>query len=294
MVNLQQIFAQPILEQVYLDPGYSGHANDIWRVRTRDEDVIVRLHRAGEGSGPFWSGCHELFGIAPGQPWELQAINTSLAAVSTIPIPRVLRKGEIEGRHYVIVERMAGKTPASFQHLPERAISQLGLSLAAFHQRRQPVYGHLVHAPQAPIMAFHGHLATTLRHLVASFPMNDPALIAALEPMCAAAARLPEPESGVPVMIDLDPTQYLADAEGLTALVDTEAIALAPRELDFIALEYLLDARTASIFAHAYSTALPLPKLSSVRPVYRYLYRLLEVQGDPSLDEWMAQPHLFD
>ena len=35
------------------------------------------------------------------------------------------------------------------------------------------------------------------------------------------------------------------------------------------------------------------PALEEVRPVYRYLYRLFEVQGDIDLTQWRAWPVLF-
>jgi hypothetical protein len=94
-------------------------------------------------------------------------------------------------------------------------------------------------------------------------------------------------------MIDTDPTQYLADGQRLTALVDTEAYVVVPREMDFIALEYLLDPPGAAAVARGYNSIQPLPDLSAVRPVYRYLYRLLEAQGGAELEIWMAHPALF-
>ena len=38
----------------------------------------------------------------------------------------------------------------------------------------------------------------------------------------------------------MDPTQFLSDGTTITGLVDTEAYAIAPREFEFIGLEYVL------------------------------------------------------
>ena len=38
----------------------------------------------------------------------------------------------------------------------------------------------------------------------------------------------------------MDPTQFLSDGSTITSLVDTEAYAIAPREFEFIGLEYVL------------------------------------------------------
>jgi hypothetical protein len=96
------------------------------------------------------------------------------------------------------------------------------------------------------------------------------------------------------VMLDVDATQFLGDGGHITALVDTDAYVVAPRELDFVGYEYELDAPGAAAFARGYRAILPLPDLTSARPVYRYLFRLLGVQGTVPLEEWLAWPAWFD
>ncbi len=66
-----------------------------------------------------------------------------------------------------------------------------------------------------------------------------------------------------------------------------------PPALDLIGYEYELDAPAAAAFAAGYRTIAPLPDLTAVRPVYRYLYRLLETQGAVPLDAWLAWPGVF-
>ena len=45
----------------------------------------------------------------------------------------------------------------------------------------------------------------------------------------------------------MDPTQFLSDGTTITGLVDSEAYAVAPRELDFIGLEYVLTERSTCL-----------------------------------------------
>ncbi|MFK3936410.1 hypothetical protein ACI2JA_02705 [Alkalihalobacillus sp. NPDC078783] len=101
------------------------------------------------------------------------------------------------------------------------------------------------------------------------------------------------PESSTFVLIDMDPTQFLSDGNIITGLVDTEAYVVAPRELDFIGLEYLLDEQSAAAFKEGYQTVLALPQLDQVRMPYRFLYRLLSVQGNVELKAWMNEKILF-
>lgn len=105
--------------------------------------------------------------------------------------------------------------------------------------------------------------------------------------------HLPVPAVFCPVMIDLGPGQFLTEGGKITALADAEAYAAAPRELDFIGLEYELDERAARPFLDGYSSVLDAPDLSRCRTAYRLFYRLMGVKGSVDIRQWMAQPALF-
>jgi hypothetical protein len=291
--RLQELFTEPILARRYLDPGYSGHGSDVWHVQTASAEVVVRAFRWGAPGGPFWGGCHALFGIDPARIFDLEPLNATLARLSPIPVPRVLRKAALAGRPCVIVEYVPGNSLEAFDRLPESALEHLGQALSHIHGQRFPYYGHPSGRVRHPLPSFPRRLAETLRLLVQQFHQGNARICAALEPMCAAALQLPPLEAGALVMIALDPTQFLTDGERLTGLVDTEAYVIGPRALDFIALEYVLNQPGAAAVARGYARLLPLPDLAAARPVYRYLYRLLEVQGKPDLDAWMEQPAVF-
>lgn len=293
-MTLQSLFTEPIVEQRALDPGNSGHASDVWLVRTRTEEVIVRASRLdGQPDNEFWWGLHHLFGVDPRRVFDLEQVNACLSRLSSIPVPRVLRRGYVEERPHVVVERMAGNVLRSFAGLSGSALRELGGALARIHSHRFDWCGSPAGTLQYAPAQFPTHLVATMEELVARFYGGVKEMAEPLRPMCEAARRLPAPEAGALIMADMDPSQFLWDGERLTALVDTEAYGVGPRELDFIALEYVLDARGAAAVADGYRTVLPLPDLSAVRPVYRYLYRLLRIQGSVPLGEWLAWPHLF-
>jgi hypothetical protein len=105
--------------------------------------------------------------------------------------------------------------------------------------------------------------------------------------------HISHPESSTFVLVDIDPTQFLSDGNTITGLVDTEAYVVAPRELDFVGLEYVLDEPSAAAFKEGYQTVLELPQLEHVRIPYRFLYRLLSVQGNVELETWMNRKILF-
>ncbi|PHC32624.1 hypothetical protein COF01_25155 [Bacillus pseudomycoides] len=46
-------------------------------------------------------------------------------------------------------------------------------------------------------------------------------------------------------------------------------------------------------FRQGYETIMPLSNLEQCRTPYRYLYRLLSVQGNMDLEEWLQHPVFF-
>ena len=292
--DLQALFDEPILEQTYFDAGYSGHASDVWLVRTAGGSAVARAIRWSELGGSFWSGCHHLFGIDPRRVFDLEPLNAQLAQISPIPAPRVLRKGVLDGREWVVVEYMPGSPLESFRGQPAELLEQFGHALARVHSRRFADYGSPSGHVRYPLDGFFARVAETLRMLASTFNPDDERITAALEPVCRAALALPPPASMALVMVDLDVGQYLSDGSRITAVVDTEGYVVGPPEFDLIGLEYLLDQAGAAAFTRGYHSVLPLPVLSPVRTIYRYLYLLLEVQGEVDFEEWMGRPNLFD
>ncbi|HEY8600998.1 MAG TPA: hypothetical protein VIL85_21365, partial [Thermomicrobiales bacterium] len=191
------------------------------------------------------------------------------------------------------VEHLPGERLDDLRTLPPAALRELGAAIAQIHSVSFPWYGTFDGALRHPLDDFHRNLAATMRVLVKGFVGAEAPLAAPLEGFCAAALALPAPTSAAPVMIDVDATQFLTDGERITALIDTDAYAIAPPALDLIGYEYELDAPAAAAFVAGYRTIAPLPDLTAVRPVYRYLYRLLGTQGAVPLDEWMAWPRVF-
>lgn len=96
-----------------------------------------------------------------------------------------------------------------------------------------------------------------------------------------------------PIMLDLDPTQFITDGTDLTGLVDLEVYAYGPPAFELCMLEYLLDAAQAADFRIGYERVRPLPDLQDVRPLYRYLGLLLAVQGRVPYEQWMNIPAIF-
>jgi aminoglycoside phosphotransferase (APT) family kinase protein len=293
-MDFRSFFTKQILEQTYIDPRYAGHGSDIWRVATASEIVIIRTFREEERKGPFWIGCHHLFGLEARDIFSLGQTNAILAQMIPLPVPQTLRKGIIDDRPFVILEYMPGITLDMFTSLSESALEHFGRVLAHTHAHVYSYHGTLDGHTRYPLSTFNTHLCKVMNTLVQLFHAHDHKIHAYLHSICETAAYLPALQIGVPILIDINPSQYLMDKKGLTALVDTEAYVIGPREFDFIALEYSLNRREAGAFMKGYGSVIHPPDLSVVRSVYRYLYRLLEVRDVIDIDIWMSHPPVFD
>ncbi|GMA51089.1 hypothetical protein GCM10025857_24460 [Alicyclobacillus contaminans] len=294
-MNLQFLFAVPVLRQQQVPDVHVGQASDVWLVDTADSAVVVRRPRIHGGvlTGPFWMGCQALFGTRPGSVSALGATHRLLSALATLPIPRVLDVRCAEAGPFVVVERMPGQTLLCFADLDTRSLRWLGEAMACWHSFSSPWYGALSAPSGQPAQQFHPHAAAVIRQLADALGGERDAARPWIQRALAALRELPALSEMQLIMLDLDPTQFLHQDGALTALVDAELFALGPSALELAALEYLLDGPAADAFRDGYERVLPLPDLSPVRLPYRCLLRLLEVQGRVDWNTWMTHPTRF-
>ncbi|TNJ68107.1 aminoglycoside phosphotransferase [Paenibacillus hemerocallicola] len=292
--NLQQLFDEPIEKIQILDPGYSGHASDVWLVKTASQEVVVRSSRwRNEPDREFWWGCKFMFGIDPRHMIYMKENSKLLQTVSEIALPKILSWAEMDGREYLVVEKMKGHALSSFKNQSHELLYQFGVWLAKVHLNTSSFYGNLAKTKVGKREEFHNKLAQAMKGIAEREYPSDSHIRTSLDPILEQLHDLPHPQHFCPILVDMDPSQFLAEAGKITAIVDTEAYVIAPREFDFIGLEYVLDEASSASFLNGYTTILGIPELSECRRAYRYFYRLLGVQGSVDLDKWFAQSELF-
>ncbi|MED0971001.1 nitrate reductase [Bacillus paramycoides] len=291
---LQQLFTFPILSAQALHPGYDDHASDVVLVKTEAEEVIVRSSKmTEEPNDDFWWGCQNVFGIDPRNVHHLETIHTLLKKHTTLPIPTILQKHVLDGREYVIAEKLAGSTLQSFIGQPDSILFNLGKGLAEIHSFKANFIGNPSGTFQVPLEKFKSHILKVSSDLVNMFYTDNMSIHNAFHTFESQLSSLSIPKESTLVLIDMDPTQFLSDGQSITGLVDTEAYAIAPREFDFIGLEYVLTEKEARAFKQGYETIMSIPRLEECRQPYRYLYRLLSVQGSVELEKWLRHPSYF-
>ncbi|QOV09888.1 phosphotransferase [Viridibacillus arvi] len=293
-MDLQFLFKEPIKETLELSPGYEDHASDVWLVKTNNQEVVVRSSKMKEDpNNEFWWGCKKLFGIDPRQVYELEHVNNTLSKLNSIPIPRVIDKGRILTKEFVVVEKLKGQIVESFIDQPSSVLQSLGEGLAKIHRHKENFVGNPSRSYQVSLKEFNQHMKDALFELVTRFHFKDEAIKSKLPEINNLINGLSVPEYSTFVLVDMDPTQFLSDGREITGLVDTEAYVIAPRELDFIALEYVLDVKSVQDFKKGYEMVMEIPNLTKCRIPYRYLYRLLAVQGSVDIEEWLRHKTLF-
>lgn len=293
--DLQQIFSDKIVASTLFPDVHVGQASYVWLVETTTKRQIVRTTRlSGTPPNEFWWGCKELFGVVPENVHCMAQINQTLRTVSTLPVPEVLSTPTIDAIPFVVVEELPGKTVHSFSHLAVPSLEQLGRDIASIHLAQKPCFGNFSGTMVQPISKFPLHAARVCEQLVLHFYQDKPEFESELPHMMSLFVSMDAPSAAVPVLLDIDPTQFLTDGAKITSLVDTEVYAWGPAEWDLVALEYLLDEPRASAFRQGYQSISKMPILKSVREPFRFLQRVMELQGAVPLEKWMNQPIWFD
>lgn len=292
-MDLQPLFQKKIIAVEALSPDYEDHSSDVFLVRTDKEETVVRSSRSvGKSDGPFWGGCRMAFGIDPRNVHAQEFINRTLGALSLIRVPRILEKGFMD-KEYILVEKLEGIMLESFIDQPHAMLRDFGENLARIHQSKMSYCGNPTGTFRISLDAFHGHMIRSMKQMLEHYYSNEPKIIETFPAICAILEGLRAPEFASYIMVDMDPTQFLTDGKTVTGLVDTEAYVVGPRELDFIALEYVMDRRAADSLIKGYEKITHLPDLNACRIPYRFFYRLIEIQGQEDIDSWLGAPVLF-
>lgn len=231
-------------------------------------------------SSPFWQVMQRLFACSlPQAVSGFPLLYAQLASMTPLQVPELLSVVPFSAEDAACV--VTGKLPGrriEVQEVTPLLVQQLAVHMAALHGYPRSGWGNW-HASQHDIRAWQ----LRLRSLLAEAFPGESVSIAGLQT-----------QGFVPWMADLRWDQFLADATGLSAVVDLDAFVIAPMELDLVLLEYVLTAEQLPIWQQAYVRAGGrLPPVAPVRGVYRRLLWLMQVMGDVDPSRWLSQPEFF-
>lgn len=286
--DLSPLFGAQYVNQQLLPTTHPGQASWVWRVKTHDGSYIVRTSRYAEPPDEdFWQGAWRLFHRNPATLDGMVFAEQALRPHSLIRLPKILRKELYHKRPYLIVEDLPGIPLQSFNQLSEDGLWEFGAALAKIHGGRHK-------APAIkPAIPFHITAAPVMQDLVHRFYHQDRTCQHLWQTLGPRLTALPPEEFWSPILLDMDPSQFLTDGNRLTAVVDTELYVMAPPHLELIGLEYLLGDHDATHFRAGYESIRTLPDLAPWRSTYRFLLRLLSFQGSVDWELWMSHPTRF-
>ncbi|NPC92245.1 phosphotransferase [Bacillus sp. WMMC1349] len=294
--TLQKLFQQKIKKAVVFGDLYEGRANNVWRIIFEDApDCIVREPKSGLEESEFSFGCKEIFGLNMSRVDEyIETVNEQLKKTDSFAIPAVICKQQVDERRFLVMEKIEGKQVTSFIDRSPGFLMDYGRQLAKLHQFDANYFGTVQEGKRANLSEFHQTLISTAEKLIDRYDMHSKNIREYFPVFKEKIRNLEPPASASFILIDIDPSQYVEKNGVISGLVDTEAVAIGPREYDFVALEYLLTEREALFIQQGYEDISTLPKnLDAVRECYRFICLLLDIHGTWDFHQWMRHPVRF-
>ncbi len=284
-LSQQQQKTLPKLKQaaIALPALFEDSSHRLWHCDTADGPMILKVcdHQHIEQSS-FWDGMNRLFEAK--FPDSLQHIATTyqhIASVSPLNIPNYIAAA---ANDFVLTSWLQGDTVKA-EKISDKMVIQLADHLGRCHQSVQSRWGRF-HQPHLSAEQWPIRLPETISILADKHAVVIPERILknALQ-----QARAIQVDQFVPIMPDLRWDQFLQQQDQLSALVDLDAFVYGPQALDLVLVEYLIDARQATLFKQYYQRHQVLSDLTEVRFVYRLLLFLMNVLGETQLEAWMTR-----
>lgn len=291
-MSLSPLFPSPVLSQRLLPPHHPGQASYIWEVSTADGCFIVRTSRFNRPPDEdYWQGMFRLFEANSAMVHRLRLTNAWLHPRVPWRIPAVLHTASLGEHKFVVVEHIKGQLLERFDDLAPAALLGFGRALAALHQQKVPTFG----SPLAllnprwghPMSQFIPRLWATMAYIAQRYYAEDAEAAYWLTQAQEELLSAPPIRDASPVLMDMDPSQFLQENGHITGLVDTELYVAAPLQLELAGLEYLLSPASLAVFSQGYHDIAALPDLSPFRRPFRVFLRLLSFQGPIAWDQWM-------
>ncbi len=288
----QQITLPELIRATPLPSLYDDSTHQLWDCETKQGDLILKVcNKRNVKQSSFWQGMNTLFAVdLTKQLGEFQSVYTKVAKFGLLNIPDYIASSSIaeKGPAFIACKKLAGSMVMPTD-INKGMVRQLAGHIAVLHQHQQKSWGQISH-PKFDAIQWPSRLQNSLIQLAKD---NHAIPIKLLDEVVEQAGKI-KVENFVPVMVDLRWDQFLQQDGIINALVDLDAFVFAPRELEWVLLEYLLDQQQMSEFCKAYQQIVTAPDLSQVRKPYRLLLFLMNVLGAKSIEQWMLSPELCD
>lgn len=287
IIPAQRIDLPRLIKARAIPARFDDSTHQLWDLETDQGDLFLKLcdQQAVEKS-IFWQGMTVLFNLdLPRSLGHFSQVYRLIAAHSPLEIPHLLASTASDEtqqyKGFLLTNALQGMAIEP-ECVSDEMVMALANHLAALHCDNQPNWGCIQKADKSAL-EWPKALHKTLTNMATQQEIITlPAVQAAI-----AATKHCQSDHFVPLMLDLRWDQFLQQAGALTALVDLDAFVFAPRELDFVLLEYLLDDKQATIFVEAYTQHHEIPNMTFVREPYRLLLFLFQVLAEQDVARWL-------
>jgi len=268
----------PVHESIEEIPqAFSDSTHRLWRLLNPNSDnKNYFLKVCSNTQSPFWQIMNDLFDFNLVK--EIDNFSNTyrfIDQVCSLEIPSLIQAEVSTEYSYILTNELSGKACTSDAN--DLKTIQLANHLAELHEKKIQHWGSL-NKPQLKPNDWPLRLKSVLLESTKKwggvFLQSDLYLKQAIQ-----ACDLRD--------------QFLEKDNNLSALVDLDSFVYAPRELDFVILEYILSPNQLSTFKQTYSKSHMIPNIKLVRPAYRLLLFYMEILGENDLEEWMKKPHFF-
>jgi len=270
---------------------YEDSTHQIWQCDTVDGLMILKVCNAENvNNATFWQGMKHLFDVDLTQSLgKFDFIYQQISEYSSLLIPKFIAADSesLPSSPAFILAQYVPGTMVEMTKVKDGMIEALALHISQCHQHEQPQWGE-IHNAKYSENEWGRRLCETLAELAKNQNIPDEIRDEAYQ-----QANILAVKTFVPVMIDLRWDQFLQQEQQLSALVDLDAFVYAPKELELVLLEYLLDEQQANKFKQHYQQEKTIDDLSQVRKAYRLLLFLMNVLGEKDIERWMNAPVRF-
>ena len=287
-------------------PGlFFDSSSDVWEIQAtcfkNDSKLINHVIKSHQVSNPcpFWLGMDLLFKRSICSSYQdAKATYKIIDTLTSLKIPQVSDVLVGQGHCALVLEKIYG---ASIQttEISDDLVKQIAKFLAEMHSHSAEKIGAIVKQPEFKqdliydLTSWQESVLLTVQTLMPEEFAQKPSVISALNNIASLTIQ-----KIVPLMMDLRWDQFSQIEGKLAGVFDLDAFVFAPIELDFVILEYLLNAQQLIVFKKAYeqegANNLSVPSIVEVREIYRVLFFLINALGERDFEKWMSQPCFFN
>ncbi len=287
----QQQQLPELIRATALPAMFSDSTHQLWDCETLNDPLIVKICKQESIThSVFWQAMDSLFGVnLPAQLGGFATVYKKISAFSPLVIPQYIASASVSDTEqaFIATKKLPGSLPTPATINPA-VVTSMAKHIASLHQQSITRWGQ-IEQPQFAPEQWPQRLRYSLR-ILADQHGGIPATVLA---EAINSVEFCGAKEFAPIMPDLRWDQFLLLNGKLSALVDLDAFVFAPRELELVLLEFLLDKQQAQTFTQTYQQRLAIPDLSAVRKPYRLLLFLMNVLAEKNHECWMQAPSRF-